>query len=296
MGKQLERAFTDFWESMVSRAPEITVGIILLLLFITAGYFSRRLIRARLGKRVADPLLVNFIARITFLVIVLLGIILFLGQVGLSEAASSILAGAGVGALVLGFAFKDIGENFIAGFLLAVSRPFSIGDILQIDSFTGTVKSLDFRNTHIRTFDGRDIFVPNAIMVKNTLTNFTRDGLMRHDFVIGIDYEDNVTRAVEVILEEISHLSNIVEITGMKPFVIINNFGVSTVDLKTHFWINTKDFLGSITVFKSQVMEAVFKRLKKEGFTLPASIVELKIYQEGNPIPIKLTSNDFQKK
>ncbi len=293
---KIEQAFSDFWDSILARSPEIIVGVVMLLLFIFIGIAARKLIRARLGRRISDPLLVNFIARITFLLIALLGIILFLGQVGLSEAASGVLAGAGVGALILGFAFKDIGENFIAGFLLAISRPFSIGDIILIDSFTGTVKAMNFRNTHIRTFDGRDIFIPNAIMVKNPLTNFTRDGLMRHDFLVGIDYEEDVTEAIHAILDEMESLPDIVKSKELKPFVIVNTFGVSTIDLKIHFWINTKDFLGSTTVLKSQVMESVFKRLKKDGYTLPANIVELKIYQEGQPIPLKIFKDDFEKK
>ena len=111
---------------------------------------------------------------------------------------------------------------------------------------------------------------------------------MRHDFVVGIDYEEDVSQAIKVILEEMQALPNIVADKSLEPFVIINNFGASTVDLKIHFWINTRDFLGSTTVLKSHVMVSVFKRLKSDGFTLPANIVELKIYQEGQPIPIRL--------
>lgn len=294
MQNRIREAFEDFWESLAAKTPDILVGLILFVIFLVIAHLVRKLIRTRLGRRAQDPLLVNFIARIFFLVILVLGIILFLGQVGLTQVAGSLLAGAGVGALILGFAFKDIGENFIAGFFLAVSRPFSIGDIVEIESYTGKVKSLDFRNTHIRTFDGRDIFVPNATLVKNTLTNFTRDGLMRHDFVVGIDYEDETTEAIRIILEEMDTLTDIVKTTNLQPFVIVNNFGVSTVDLRIFFWINTHDFLGSVTVLKSHVMEAVFRRLKQEGFTLPANIVELKIYQEGRPIPIKVRKDDFR--
>lgn len=295
MQNKIREAFEEFWESLAAKTPDILVGLILFVAFLIIAYLVRKLIRARLGRRVQDPLLVNFIARIFFLIIFVLGIVLFLGQVGLTQVAGSLLAGAGVGALILGFAFKDIGENFIAGFFLAVSRPFSIGDIVEIESYTGKVKSLNFRNTHIRTFDGRDIFVPNANLVKNTLTNFTRDGLMRHDFVVGIDYEDETTEAIRIILEEMDGLPDIVKTDELQPFVIVNNFGVSTVDLQIFFWINTHDFLGSVTVLKSHVMEAVFRRLKRGGFTLPANIVELKIYQEGSPIPVKLLKDDFRK-
>jgi small-conductance mechanosensitive channel len=295
MRSRVEEAFAKFWDSVLARSPEILVGLILLIVFILLGYMARRLIRNRLIRRVNDPLLVNFIGRIVFLLITLIGIILFLGQVGLTEAAGGMLAGAGVGALILGFAFKDIGENFIAGFLLAVSRPFGIGDIIQIDTFTGTVKELKFRNTRIRTLDGRDIFVPNATMVKNPLTNFTRDGLMRHDFTIGLDYEDSMAEAIKSIINELSGLANIVKTPDLMPFVTIKQFGVSTIDLQVFFWINTVDFLGQVTVLKSQVMHEVLKRLKRDGFNMPADIVELKIYQEGKPIPVHLQQDSPKK-
>lgn len=286
MNDKIQQAFQDFWESIMLRTPDILVGLILFIVFIFIGYVIRRLIRNRLFKRVEDPLLVNFTGRIVFLIFSVFGLIVFLGQIGLTEAAGGMLAGAGVGALILGFAFKDIGENFIAGFLLAISRPFGTGDVIQVDSFTGTVKELKFRVTHIRTFDGRDIYIPNATMVKNALINFTRDGLLRQDFIIGLDYEDDIAAAIKSTLNQLSHLPNIVKTPDLEPFVIINKFNVSTIDLQIHFWLNTKDFLGSGTVLKSQVMHEVLKRLKSDGFNMPADIVELKIYQDGHPIPI----------
>jgi small conductance mechanosensitive channel len=286
MREKIQVAFQDFWESIVIRTPDILVGLILFLTFLFLGIVLRRLIRQRLVKQVNDPLLVNFIGRIVFLVFFVLGAIVLLGQIGLTEAAGGVLAGAGVGALILGFAFKDIGENFIAGFLLAISRPFGTGDVIQIDSFTGTVKELKFRITHIRTFDGRDIYIPNATMVKTALINFTRDGLLRHDFIIGLDYGDDIASAIKSILNQLSQLPNIVKTPDLAPFVIINKFNVSTIDLQIHFWINSKDFLGSVTVLKTQVMHEVLKRLKKEGYNMPADIIELKIYQDGHPIPV----------
>lgn len=223
----------------------------------------------------------------------IIGIVIFFNQIGLGSAAGGLLAGAGVSALILGFAFKDIGENFIAGFFLAFSRPFSIGDIIEVNGLMGNVKAMSFRNSHIRTFDGRDIFIPNSMMIKNPLINYTKDGLMRHDFVVGIDYGDDVAEASKVIMETMKVTKNIVQDKDqLEPFVIIDQFGTSTINLRIFFWINTYDFLGSTTVLKSTVMQSVVRQLLKEGFTLPADIVELKIYQEGQPIPLSIKNDD----
>ncbi len=294
MKQRLLSAFENYWDNIIEQVPEITVGLVLLLIFLFIGIFGRKLITTRLHKKITDKLLLNFIGRLVFLMFLIIGIVIFLNQVGLGTAAGGLLAGAGVTALILGFAFKDIGENFIAGFFLAFSRPFRIGDIIEVNGFMGKVKTMTFRNSHIRTYNGRDIFIPNSMLIKNPLINFTKDGLMRHDFVVGIDYGEDVAEAIAVIMKTLENQSNIMHKKDLEPFVIIDQFGTSTINLKIFFWINTYDVLGSFTVLRSEVMQSVISELLKKGFNLPADIVELKIYQEGQPIPVAL--KDFTEK
>ncbi|MBK6265753.1 mechanosensitive ion channel [Marivirga sp. S37H4] len=285
-------SFERYWANILDRLPEVTVGVILLLIFIAVGIAIRKVVVNRLKKKSKDLLLINYIGRVIFLFFLIIGIVIFFNQVGLGRAAGGLLAGAGVSALILGFAFKDIGENFIAGFFLAFSRPFNTGDIIEVNSMMGRVRSMSFRNTHIKAIDGRDIYIPNSIMIKNPLTNYTKDGYMRHEFVIGMDYGVDISEATDVILETIKSLDNIVQLKNFTPFVTIDKFGSSTISLKIFFWINTYDFVGSITVLKSNVMKAIINKLMKEGFNMPADILELKIYQEESPIPISLRKNE----
>lgn len=288
MKERFTSTFQSYWENILEKTPEITLGLVLLLFFIFIGVFIRRIIENRLRKNVQDRILLIFIGRAVLLLFTIIGIIVFLRQVGLGNAAGGLLAGAGVSALILGFAFKDIGENFLAGFFLAFSRPFKSGDIIEINSYLGRVKEMTLRNTNIRTFDGRDIYIPNALLIKNPLTNFTKDGLMRHDFVIGINYGKDITEVTKAILETLFSMPNIVQKGDLKPFVIINDFSTSTINLKIFFWINTFDFLGSLTVLKSSVLQAIIVRLMKDGIISPAGIAKLKIYQDDASIPINI--------
>ncbi|MEP2770619.1 MAG: mechanosensitive ion channel family protein [Fulvivirga sp.] len=291
MNDKIMNSFEVYWQNVLERLPEITVGTTLLIVFILLSIFFRRLVVRRLKAKMTDVLLLNFIGRVVFLFFLIIGVVVFLNQVGLGQAASGLLAGAGVSALILGFAFKDIGENFLAGFFLAFSRPFSIGDIIEVDGLTGTVKAMSFRNSHIRTFDGRDIFIPNAMMIKNPLTNYTKDGLMRHDFELGIDYGEDVAHATEIIMQTLNKMNNIVqEGEDITPFVIISSFGSSTINLKVFFWINTYDFLGSATVLKSTVMQTVINNLLKAQVSMPADITEFKLYDQQSSIPIDVTN------
>lgn len=291
MKDQLIAAFNEFADKIIRNTPDITVGIILMLLFLFIGSAAQSLIRKRMLRKIEDRLLVNFAGRIVFMIMAIIGIVIFLNQIGLGKAASGLLAGAGVSTLILGFAFKDLGENFLAGFFLAFSRPFGTGDVIEVEGLKGIVKMLNFRNTHIRSFDGRDIFLPNAMLIKNPLQNYTKDGLLRYNFVVGLDFGDDVAKAGRVIMETLMANRSIEKENELKPFLQLEEFGTSTINLGIYYWINNANFLGDIAFLKTEVMTEVLRALVSNGFTLPADIVELKIYQEGSPIPLKMTDN-----
>lgn len=285
---QLENSFTRFGEKIIQHTPAILIGLVLLVAFIFLASGLRTLTRNRLKRRIKDVLLVNFISRLVFTLVVIAGTVIFLNQLGLVAAAGGILAGAGVSAIIIGFAFKDIGENFLAGFFLAFSRPFRIGDIIEVENLKGVVKALNFRNTHIRTIDGKDIFLPNALVIKNPLINYTRDGLLRHAFGIGLDYGDDITAAGKCILSVLATELRIEHTEPLKPFIMIESFGTSTINLQICYWVNEVRYSGNIDLLRTDVMNAVVSRLIEQGFNLPADIIELKIYQEGRPIPIHI--------
>jgi len=291
MWQEFISAFEEFRNSTIEKSPQIAVGILMLILFILLGRLLRAATQKRLAMRIEDQLLVNFAGRMVFLLFVIAGISLFLNQIGLGKTASGLLAGAGVSAIILGFAFKDIGENFLAGFFLAFSRPFGTGDYIEVEGLKGIVKALNFRNTHIRTFEGKDIFIPNAMLIKNPLINYTRDGLLRHDFVIGIDYGNDIMEARRLILKSILADQRIEKSGDLEPFMLLEEFGTSTINIRVFYWINSYNFTGQIARLKTEVMNSILLNLTNNGFSLPADIVELKIYQEGKPIPVQLTKN-----
>ena len=109
----------------------------------------------------------------------LLGLVIGLQILGLTAVATSLLATGGLVAVVLGFAFREIGENFLAGLLLSFSRSFEVGDLIESAGHRGRVKEIDLRQVWLRSADGRDIFVPSAEVFRSVLVNFTRDGLRR---------------------------------------------------------------------------------------------------------------------
>jgi small-conductance mechanosensitive channel len=288
MSDKILAAFSDFGDKVVQKSPAILIGLILLILFTFIGYGLRALIKRRLSKSTHDPLLIIFIGRVVLLTMIIIGLVIFLNQLGLGAAAGGVLAGAGVSALILGFAFKDIGENFIAGFFLAFSRGFNIGDVIEVQGLKGKVTALSLRNTHLRTFDGKDVFIPNALLIKNPLLNYTRDGLLRYDFMIGLDYGANISEAATLIMKILESETRIEHHEDLKPFILLEEFSTSTVNIRIFYWVNSFDFLGSIAFLQTEVMNNVVTGLAEAGFSMPADIIELKIYQEGQPIPVSV--------
>ncbi|MGB6037057.1 MAG: mechanosensitive ion channel family protein [Cryomorphaceae bacterium] len=288
MENQLFEPLNQIKDQLIEKFPSIFWGLLSFVFFIFLGMFLSWLVKNRLKRRVEDLLLVNFVGRTILISFILLGIVFLLNSIGLGTAAGSLLAGAGVSAIILGFAFKDIGENFIAGFFLAFSRPFSTGDLIEVEGVKGTVRAMNFRTTHIRTFDGQDIFLPNAMLVKNPLSNYTRDGLLRHKFVLGIDYGDNIGKAMQIVIGALKKMEELEQGPGLEPFVMIENFGTSTVNLGIYYWINSDKQKRGVITLKNEAMSAGLAALTEAGFSLPADIVELKIYQEGQPIPLRM--------
>ena len=274
------------WEKFLYSLPRIVLALFVFSLMVFIAVRVSRFLRHRLNRNAHDQLFTSFISQISKYGMIILGLMISLQILDLSGIAGGLLAGAGVSALIIGFAFKDIGENFLSGIILAFDRPFHMNDTIVVDKFMGNVKALNFRTTHIKTFDEKDVFIPNAIMVKQPLTNLTRDGKLRLDFVIGIAYEDNIGDAIQVIIQTVQKSQEI--LSELKPFAVVEDFAPSTVNLRTYFWTTTADYRKGVLITKSDIMDDVKRSLLMHGFTLPAEIHELKVYDKRESLPIAL--------
>ncbi|WP_425392722.1 mechanosensitive ion channel family protein [Ekhidna sp.] len=292
MLNKVEEAFQNIYQSIYENAPDIIIGIILFILFLFIGYAIKMLVVIRLKKRSNDQLLVNFIGRIVFFTFFIFASVLFLNQIGLGKAAGGLLAGAGVSAIIIGFAFKDIGENFLAGFFLAFGRPFNIGDVIEVNGLMGKVKALNFRNTHIRTFDGKDIYIPNAMLLKNPLQNYTGDGLLRYNFIVGVDYNEDLAKVSKIIQEALAKNERILQGGELAPFIQLEGFGTNTIDFNVFYWVDSKNFLGVIAEIRTTVMHGVIDSLREADINLPANIVEVKAYDKSSRFPLEISKEE----
>lgn len=272
-------ADTSEWLEMLQT---LGISLAILLGFYFLAAFLQKYLRRRLVAKMDDDLLANFLSMIFRLLVILAGFMVVFRFVGLTGVVSGLLAGAGITAFVIGFALKDIGENFLAGILLAFKRPFKVGDIIEINGIRGSVVSLNLRDTHIKTGDGKDVYLPNAKIITNALINFTIDGFLRYDFIIGLDYGSDYRKAMAIILETAYKIPGVLK-NRRKPNVWIADLAASTLNLQVTFWVDTLDDGPGDMEIKTNLIIEVLNALDQAGFNLPGNIMELKNYQN-NPL------------
>ncbi|SHF52750.1 Small-conductance mechanosensitive channel [Salegentibacter echinorum] len=284
----ISEALLKTYNNFIDQLPGIGIGILIIILGTLIATWIGRFATKRISARTHDPLMSRFLGKAIKFTFVSIAIMLALKAAGLGGIATGILTAAGASAVVLGFAFKDIGENFIAGIILAFSRPYDVNDTVDIDGNFGKIKSLEFRYTKLKTFDGKDVYIPNSDVLTKPVTNFTEDGFFRWDFIIGIAYEDNITGAKQIILDALKKEENVIEDEEHENFVIEDKLDTSTVNLKVYFWVDTTDFRRMALITKGLVVKSVKEALEEGGYYLPADIQEIKLYGGETDFPVRL--------
>lgn len=272
---------SEYYDALVTLLPKLVIGVLLLIIIWLIARKVRTLLKLFLSHRIEDPLLGRFISQIAYVSLIIAGILIFLHTVGQSGIAAGIAGTAGIGAFVIGFAFKDIGEHFLAGFILAFNRPFRVGDLVKLNGEKGIVKGLNIRNTHLKTFDGQDVFIPNGAIIKNTLANYTIDGFLRQEIKFGLDYDINLDEVVKIILNELKDIPGVLQ-EDKEPMVAVAELGTSTLNIIVYYWLDTFDKSVSGVKVKLDVTNRLLRTLNGLGYYMPADIIEVKNYKDSN--------------
>ncbi|QYA26525.1 mechanosensitive ion channel family protein [Gramella sp. MT6] len=287
----LSEAFQKFYRNFIEQLPGIGLGLLIIILGVLIGIWLGKFFTRRISARTSDPLMSRFLGKAIRFLTIITAIMLALKAAGLGGIATGILTAAGASAVVLGFAFKDIGENFISGIILAFNRPFDVNDTVEIGENFGKVKALEFRYTKLKTFDGKDVYIPNSDVLTKPVTNYTEDGFFRWSFNVGIAYEDDIAGAKETISEALKSEPMVIEDQEHRNFVVEDELATSTIILKVYFWVDTKDFRMQAMKTKGNVVRTVKEALMKNGYYLPADIQEIKIYGKEKDFPVRLDQN-----
>ena len=267
---------SQLWENFVYRLPGLALGLVIMAAFILLAPHIAKVLVKPLTRTTTSPLLRSVIQRSVSLVLILLGIYLFLFLAGLTGFAIAVVSGTGVVGLILGFAFRDIAENFISSLLLTIQRPFRIGDIVQINDFTGIIQKVTARATTLVDFDGNHIQIPNATIYKGVIKNLTANPLMRGQFGVGVGYDADIQHAQQMAQEITSAQDNV--LIDPEPQILIDELGPSTYNIKVYFWVDVEKT--SVLKMASVLMRKITQAFLEANISMPDDARE-RIFPEG---------------
>ncbi len=215
--------------------PNLIVAVVVMAVFqITSKLISGFLDRF-LQRHTEDPAIAKLIATTVRLMILFFGLFTALGILNLEKTVGSLLAGAGVLGLAIGFAFQEIAANFFSGILIALRKPFAPGDIVQIDKFIGKVRELTLRTTNIVTFDGLEVLIPNKDMFTKPATNFTSLPGRRIQLDVGVSYAADLRKVENIALSALESIQG--RLSDRPIEFYYTSFGDSAINFRVFIWI-----------------------------------------------------------
>lgn len=256
-------------DKFIQLLPNLAVALIVLIIFYIIGKLVRKAVRKLLDRTTNNKTIIHLLETIAGVIVIGVGVFIALSILQLDGAVTSLLAGAGIIGLALGFAFQDIASNFISGIILSIRHPFGIGDIIETNDFYGTVQKVNLRNTILRTPQGQVVYMPNKNVFENPLQNYTKSGERRIDLSCGVSYGDDLQKAKEVAIEAIESLGNYNESKGIEFYY--EEFGGSSINFKIRFWVDFRrnpDFWSA----RSDAIMAITQKFDENDIMIPFPI------------------------
>lgn len=273
------RGMATLWRDLIRALPYIVFGLLILLLPAGAGLMAARGTRTFFRKRVRAKLLLGVVAWGAGLLVFLTGAYIVLRVSGLTQLALTIVGGTGLVGLAVGIAFRDITENFLSSIFLSVQRPFESGNLIEVAGVTGFVQQLNVRTTVLLTLNGNIVQIPNSLVYKSVLRNFSANPNRREDFVVGIGYDDPINMGQEVARKVLANHPAV--LNDPEAWVLVDNLDKATVNLRAYFWLNGEAH--SNLKVRSSVIRLVKRAFQESGISMPDEAREV-IFPNGVPV------------
>ena len=256
---------------MVPFGIKLLAAIVVLLL----GRWIIRLIKKgmlrMMNRRNADPTLSSFLLSLVSALLTFFLIIAIIGILGINTSSLvALLASAG---LAIGMALSGTLQNFAGGVMIMLFKPFKVGDFISAQGFEGKVSEIQIFNTHLLTTDNKEVILPNGTLSTGVMTNFSKQGTRRVDWVYSISYGDDYDRAKAVMLRLCAADPKIMQ--DPAPFVELLKLNDSSVDIAVRVWVDAADYW---PVFFA-MNERVYKTFAQEGLSIPFPQMDVHLKQ-----------------
>lgn len=261
----------EFIEQIIILGTEAGKSILLAAIVAVIGYYIVRIINnmvARiLERRNVEPTVQSFLksfVNITLLILLILTVVSTLGVNTTSLAA--LLASAG---LAVGMALSGNLQNLAGGIILLLFKPYKVGDYIEAQGVSGTVKAIQIFHTILTTPDNKELFIPNGALSSGNITNYSKNDLRRVDMVVSVEYGTDTEKVKQVTQELLRSDSRILK--DPAPFVAVNELGDNGVFFSIRVWVNGSDYWN---VF-FDTNERIYNEFNKQGIGFPFPQIQI---------------------
>ena len=261
----LREQLQDMGEGFVASLPSIAIAIFILFITWILARFAARISDMLVGRTDLRASLKTLIDTLVKLGIWVAGIFIAAVVVLPGLTAASLLAGLGIGAVAIGFAFQDVFENFLAGVLIMVREKMRIGDVIECEGISGKVEHITLRETHIRKLSGELTVVPNSILFKTPVEIVTDESQRRHEVVVGVSYDTQLDHAASVIRRAVEGVDHVLASKWIDIFA--QEFNSSSVDFLVRWWAGSSPRDGWES--KDKVIRAIKAALDDAEIEIP---------------------------
>lgn len=276
--------FSIAWQKIVQMGhdfmallPNLLIGLVVFVGFIFIARGVQSLVERVVANRGQSQSLKLLLSRLSYVATLILGILVTVTIMVPSFTPASLLSALGVGGVAIGFAFKDIFQNFLAGILLLITEPFKINDQIKYKDFEGTVETIQTRATTIKTYDGRRVVIPNAELFINSVTVNTAYDKRRLQYDIGIGYSDDIAQARQLMLDAMRSVEGV--LADPAPEALVVDLAGSSVNIRARWWINPPR-RADIMDAQDRVLEAIKNTLTAHGIDLPFPTQQILLHDQ----------------
>ncbi|MEL7689721.1 mechanosensitive ion channel [Citromicrobium bathyomarinum] len=261
----LQDQLVDMAEGFVRALPNLAIALVIIVITWIVARVAMRGVSRAIGKTDMRPSLQNLIDTVVKLGIWIVGLMIALIVVMPGMTPASLIAGLGIGAVAIGFAFQDIFENFLAGVLIMLREKMRIGDVIECEGIIGKVEHITLRETHVRKLSGEVTLVPNSMLFKNPVEILTDEQMRRHEVIAGVSYDTDLDHAAEVIRKAVESVDVVERDKGIDVFAV--EFNSSSVDFKVRWWAGSTP--RNMWESKDKVIRAIKRALDDAGIEIP---------------------------
>ncbi len=275
---------SEWWNALIAiLTGDNAANILRAIALVLAGIIIAKLTSSvlnRISQHRLDTHHLMLVRRGSFYLILIIFLVSALHQLGFD--LSVLLGAAGILTVALGFASQTSASNLISGLFLLAERPFSVGDLIRIDTTVGEVLSIDLLSIKLRTFDNLYVRIPNETLIKSEVTTLTRFPIRRADLAIGVAYKEDIGRVREVLMRVADN--NPLCLEEPKPLFIFMGFGNSSLDIQFSVWTKRENFLD----FRNSIYEEIKLAFDQEGIEIPFPHLSLYTGSVTEPFPIRV--------